>query len=79
MFKFQEGEVVSLASDESMSRFKAGDRGVIWAQYTTEPPAYEVNFRDAEGKEFGAVVYEHELAAVTATPAVAPALIKSMA
>lgn len=59
-FRFGEDEAVVLK--EGLSDFlPTGIKGVIFCQYATLPPAYEVNFRDANGEEFGTVVYEDEL------------------
>jgi hypothetical protein len=44
MFKFHEGQSVALREDRPSLGLKAGDTGVVWALYATEPPAYEVAF-----------------------------------
>ena len=59
-FRFAEGEAVTLKEDRT-DFLPAGSQGIVFCQYTTLPPAYEVNFQDADGEEFGAVVSEDEL------------------
>jgi hypothetical protein len=61
MPKFQEGDTVVLRSDDSLTDMKAGDAGIVVGGYAIEPPAYEVRFRDPEGKEFDALMKEEEL------------------
>ena len=61
-FKFQEGDEVTLKDGEGHAWFlPAGSRGIVFCQYATNPPAYEVNFRDVKGEVFGSVVYEEEI------------------
>ena len=62
MFKFAEGAVVAVKSDNYQLGLFAGDMGVVWALYEIEPPAYEVAFSPREGEEFDALMYEQELA-----------------
>lgn len=62
MFRFQEGDEVVLLNAEGHTDFlPVGSRGVVFCQYTTTPPAYEVNFRDSTGDSFGTIVQENEL------------------
>ena len=61
MFKFMEGACVALKSDNPTLGLTTGDKGVIWALYETDPPAYEVTFSPASGNEFDALMYEEEL------------------
>ena len=62
MFKFQEGDEVVLLNSEGHTDFlPVGSHGVVFCQYTTTPLAYEVTFRDSQGKSFGTIVYEAEL------------------
>lgn len=61
MFKFSEGARVALKSDNPQLGLVAGDIGMIWALYDTQPPAYEVTFCSQEGGEFDALMYEEEL------------------
>ncbi len=61
-FRFQCGDEVMLKDGERHAWFlPAGSRGTVFCQYATTPPAYEVNFRDVKGEEFGSVVYEDEV------------------
>lgn len=67
-FRFQDGDKVVLTKGEGHAEFlSTGSRGVVFCQYTTTPPAYEVNFLDSRGEEFGAVVYEDEIELVQET------------
>jgi len=60
-FKFQDGDEVVLKDGEGHASFlPVGSFGVVFCQYATTPPAYEVNFRDVNGEEFGSIVYEDE-------------------
>ena len=61
MFKFSEGACVALKNDNPQLGLVAGDTGVVWALYETQPPAYEVTFRTRDGEEFDALTYEEEL------------------
>ncbi len=61
MFKFSEGACVALKNDNPQLGLVAGDTGVVWALYETQPPAYEVTFRTQDGEEFDALTYEEEL------------------
>ena len=69
MFVFQEGDVVSIVEDIPELDLVAGDRGVIWALYDTDPPAYEATFWPRTGDGFDMTVCEHE---VTRTGLVRP-------
>ncbi len=61
-FRFQDGDEVMLKDGEGHAWFlPAGSRGIVFCQYATTPPAYEVNFRDVKGEAFGSVVYEDEI------------------
>lgn len=62
MFTFHEGDAVILKKDQG-NLLRAGSRGVVICQYATQPPSYEVNFMDSDGKEFGAILDERDLAA----------------
>jgi hypothetical protein len=64
MFKFREGQSVSLRTDYPALGMKAGDIGVVWAAYTTDPTSYEVTFRHAGSDAFDMTVTEGDLAAV---------------
>ena len=59
-FRFQEGDAVALKEGHT-AFLPTGSEGIVFCQYTTSPPAYEVNFQDVNGEEFGSVVYEDEL------------------
>ena len=59
-FRFQDGDEVALRADRHWF-LPAGSRGIVFCQYATDPPAYEVNFQDVRGKIFGAVVEEDEI------------------
>ena len=60
--KFREDELVTLKEGYS-DHLPSGSQGSVFCLYTTTPPAYEINFIDSEGKEFGAIMYEDELEA----------------
>lgn len=61
-FKFQDGDEVVLKNSEGHASFlQVGSLGTVFCQYATTPPAYEVNFRDVNGEEFGSIVYENEV------------------
>ena len=62
MFMFQEGDVVSILKDMPELELVAGDRGVIWALYGTDPPAYEATFWPKTGDGLDITVYEEEVA-----------------
>ncbi len=66
MFRFNEGERVALCSSYPELGLKAGDTGTIWCLYATDPPQYEVTFRDSAGVEFDMTVEESELRAISA-------------
>ena len=61
MFKFMEGAYVAIKSDNPTLGLTTGDKGIIWALYETQPPAYEVTFSPANGDAFDALMYEDEL------------------
>jgi len=63
MFKFREGEAVSLRADHPALGIKAGEIGVVWAAYATEPASYEVTFRRSDDDEFDMTVMEGDLLA----------------
>jgi len=61
-FKFQEDDEVVLINGEGHASFlPVGSFGTVFCQYTTTPPAYEVNFKDVSGEDFGSIVYENEI------------------
>ena len=60
IFKFQEGDIVSLRENYTET-LPAGSHGSVFSLYTTTPPAYEINFVDIKGGEVGVVIYEDEL------------------
>ena len=64
MFQFAEGEMVALKEDYPLLELQAGDTGIIWMLYDTEPPAYDVTFSAPNGRSFDMVVNEDEIAAV---------------
>ena len=64
MFKFHEGQSVTLREDRPYLGLKAGDTGVVWALYATEPPAYEVTFGRSDDVAFDMTVTEDEVEAV---------------
>ena len=72
IFRFQEGDEVVLKSGKDYSQFlRTGSRGVVFCQYVTTPPAYEVTFGSVDGKQYGAIVDEDEIeAAPSALPLV---------
>lgn len=61
MARFQCGDTVVLSEDHPILEMKAGDTGVVIAGYDMDPPAYEVTFRDSNGREFDALMKEDEL------------------
>ena len=61
MPKFECGDTVVLREDHLVMDMRAGDAGIVVGGYAIEPPAYEVRFRDPEGKEFDALMKEEEL------------------
>ena len=61
MFKFHEGQSVALREDHLSLGLKAGDTGVVWALYATEPPAYEVTFGGSDDVAFDMTVTEEEV------------------
>ena len=66
--KYQEDDQVALKEDFA-DYLPAGSVGVIFCQYTTTPPAYEINFVDITGRVVGGIFYEDEIeAAPSALP-----------
>ena len=63
MFKFHEGQSVALLEDKLHVGLKAGDTGVVWAAYATDPPAYEVTFCGVSKNAFDMSVLEEEIVA----------------
>lgn len=62
--RFNEGDAVTLTVDYYAAlNLPPGSQGVIFALYATEPPAYEVTFRDVGGEEFDMPVTEDEITA----------------
>lgn len=61
MFQFGEGAPVALKADNPKLGLAAGSAGTVWAQYDTQPPAYEVTFQSASGEPFDALMYGGEL------------------
>jgi len=47
---FEEYEVVRLVGDLAAKGLKAGTRGTIVMVYPVDPPEYEVEFMDEDGK-----------------------------
>ncbi len=69
MFRFHEGQSVSVRADHPKLDLKTGDIGVVWAMYAAESPLYEVTFCAPDGEPFDVTMTEDELMAVeTATP-----------
>lgn len=68
MFQFGEGTVVVLRNDRPGLDLKAGDAGVVWALYQTQPPMYEVTFRDRSGQDFDVTMTEDEITEVVDVP-----------
>ncbi len=64
MFRFAEGEAVAATEEYPLIGLKPGDVGIIWALYTTTPPAYEVTFQTEDGRPFDITMSEDELVAV---------------
>lgn len=62
MFRFHEGACVAVKSDNLELGLSAGETGIVWALYDTQPPAYEVTFSPQSGSAFDALMYEDELA-----------------
>ncbi len=62
MFKFNEDACVAVKSDNPELGLTAGETGIVWARYDTQPPAYEVTFSPPTGGAFDALMYEEELA-----------------
>jgi hypothetical protein len=67
MVKFHEGQSVSLLADYPALGLKAGDTGVVWAAYATDPASYEVTFRHQSGDAFDMTVGEIEIAAINSS------------
>lgn len=61
MFKYKENQTIAIRDDHPRLGLRSGDTGRIWALYSTEPPAYEVTFRGADGRDFDMMLYESEL------------------
>lgn len=61
MFSFADGQIVAIKDDRPSLGLKAGDTGRVWALYSLEPPAYEVTFRGADGRDFDVTMSESEL------------------
>ena len=61
--KYQEDDQVVLLEDFA-DYLPAGSIGVVFCQYTTAPPAYEVNFVDTTGRSVGNIFYEDEIVAL---------------
>lgn len=59
--EYKENQTIAIRDDHPKLGLKSGDTGRIWALYSTEPPAYEVTFRDADGRDFDMMLYESEL------------------
>ncbi len=67
MFRFQEDDEVILKSGQDHSQFlRDGSRGIVFCQYATTPPAYEVTFEGVDGKQYGTIVDEDEIEAIEA-------------
>ena len=72
-FRFQEDDEVILKNDQDHAWFlPAGSRGVVFCQYATNPPSYEVTFKDVRGSAFGVVVCEDEIEPVRGARAATP-------
>ena len=69
MFKFLEGQYVSLRADYPDLGMKAGEIGVVWAAYATDPPSYEVTFRRSGDDQFDMTIAERDLVAADPTAA----------
>ena len=65
MFLFAEGAIVALKNDKPGLDLKAGDQGVIWALYETQPPMYEITFHGCNGQDFDITLAENEILEVT--------------
>lgn len=59
--RFDQGAEVALREDHPALGLKAGARGTVWARYDREPPAYEVTFRDGDGRAFDVLMDEDEV------------------
>ncbi|MGI4788624.1 MAG: DUF4926 domain-containing protein [Janthinobacterium lividum] len=66
MFQFSEGDLIALREDYPVLGLRAGDKGIVWMLYDTEPPAYDVTFSAPNGRSFDMVVNEEEIEAVPA-------------
>ena len=64
MFRFHEGQKVSIKEDRPAGGIRAGDIGKIWALYDTNPVHYEVTFRASDGRDVDITLGENELDAV---------------
>ena len=58
--KYQKDDQVALKEDFA-DHLPAGSLGVIFCQYTTTPPAYEITFVDTSGQGVGGIFYEDEI------------------
>ena len=61
MFTFQEGDIVTIR-ESIPGLIDAGGRGIVWALYQTDPPAYEVTFWP-NGEAFDMTVTDAEICA----------------
>jgi hypothetical protein len=61
VFKFAEGDAVTLIGDYPNLGLSTGAVGVVWAFYATRPPCYEVTWRDKNGLDFDMTMDEEEL------------------
>ncbi len=61
--KYQEDDQVALVEDFT-DHLPAGSVGVVFCQYTTTPPSYEINFVDTTGRSIGNIFYEDEIESV---------------
>ena len=66
--KYQEDDQVILKEDFA-DYLPGGSVGIVFCQYTTVPPAYEINFVDTTGRSVGGIFYEYEIEAIQKTAA----------
>ena len=75
MVNFNEGQSVTLRENYPDLGLMAGDTGVIWAAYDTDPRSYEATFFTSSESAFDMTVAEGEIEAV---PPVATQAVKSL-
>jgi hypothetical protein len=60
-FKFKEDDRVALCATNPYSDLNLEGEGVVFALYNSDPPSYEVNWKDVNGVSIGMVMDEEEI------------------